>query len=110
MGRVTSPRSTSPVVTRSHGPCPHQIPLMDADEATAHLLGHLVQLAVKGIAPPGRDAGDLPPVRDKVENTALGDAVGDISAAAEKDLILLPVEDCGGPLEDLLQLLGFGGF
>ena len=61
----------------AHRMDPDQVTLVDAHESSAHLLGHLVQFAVEGIFLVLGNAGDLPAIRDEVENLCIGDAVGD---------------------------------
>ena len=45
---------------------PDKIPLVDADKRLPQFRRHGIQLAVKGVLPPRRDALHLPPVGDEV--------------------------------------------
>ena len=81
---------------------------MDAHKGVAQFLGHLVQLAIKGIGGRLGHAGHQPPVRGKVENLPAGDAVGNFPPPAEIDLVFCAQQSRRCPGEDLLQLLGAG--
>ena len=95
--------------TLAHRMDPDQVTLVDAHESSAHLLGHLVQFAVEGIFLVLGNAGDLPAIRDEVENLCLGDAVGDLPAAAEEKGGVCLGECGGGPVQNVRQLSRFGG-